>query len=57
MNAVGRYAIESLSFHLRKSVKNQGHFPNDTVAVRLLRLAICNSEVVHATERENERRN
>lgn len=44
-------AIESLNFQLRKVTKNRGHFPNDTAAVKLLWLAICNIEDKRARER------
>jgi len=49
-------AIESLNYQLRKIIKNRGHFPNDTAAVKLLWLAICNIEDKRAREREKERR-
>jgi putative transposase len=44
-------AIESLNYQLRKIIKNRGHFPNDTAAVKLLWLAICNIEDKRASER------
>lgn len=47
-------AIESLNYQLRKIIKNRGHFPNDTAAVKLLWLAICNIEDKRAREREKE---
>ena len=50
-------AIESLNYQMRKIIKNRGHFPNDTAAVKLLWLAICNIEDKRAREREKERRN
>ena len=37
-------AIESLNFQLRKVTKNRGHFPNDDAAIKLLWLAIRDSE-------------
>src|SRR5699024_11720574 len=46
--------IESLNHQLRKIIKNRGHFPNDTAAVKLLWLAICNIEDKRAREREKE---
>jgi len=49
-------AIESLNYQMRKIIKNRGHFPNDTAAVKLLWLAICNIEDKRAREREKERR-
>ena len=49
-------AIESLNFQLRKIIKNRGHFPNDTAAVKLLWLAICNIEDKRAREREKEKK-
>ena len=33
-------SIESLNYQLRKIIKNRGHFPNDTAAIKLLWLAI-----------------
>lgn len=48
-------AIESLNYQLRKVTKNRGHFPNDTAAVKLLWLAICNIEDKRARERQKER--
>ena len=39
----------------RKVSKNRGHFPNDTAAVKLLWLAICNIEDKRALERERDR--
>lgn len=48
-------AIESLNYQLRKITKNRGHFPNDTAAVKLLWLAICNIEDKRARERIKER--
>ena len=49
-------AIESLNYQLRKIIKNRGHFPNDTAAVKLLWLAICNIEDKRTLEREKARR-
>ena len=48
-------SIESLNYQLRKVTKNRGHFPNDTAAVKLLWLAICNIEDKRARERAKER--
>ncbi|ERK54176.1 transposase, mutator family [Propionibacterium acidifaciens F0233] len=48
-------SIESLNYQLRKVSKNRGHFPNDTAAVKLLWLAICNIEDKRALERERDR--
>ncbi|WP_394275221.1 IS256 family transposase [Luteococcus sp.] len=47
-------AIESLNYQLRKIIKNRGHFPNDTAAVKLLWLAIMNIEDKRARERAKE---
>ena len=47
-------AIESLNYQLRKIIKNRGHFPNDTAAVKLLWLAICTIEDKRARTREGE---
>ena len=47
-------AIESLNYQLRKIIKNRGHFPNDTAAVKLLWLAICTIEDKRARERAKE---
>lgn len=48
-------AIESLNYQLRKITKNRGHFPSDTAAVKLLWLAITNSEDKRARERAKEK--
>lgn len=37
-------AIESLNFSLRQVIRNKGHFPNDDAALKLLYLAIRNTE-------------
>ena len=37
-------AIESLSYQLRKIIKNRGHFPNDDAALRLIWLAIMRAK-------------
>ncbi|MBK8758796.1 MAG: IS256 family transposase [Actinomycetales bacterium] len=47
-------AIESLNYQLRKIIKNRGHFPNDTAAIKLLWLAIRNIEDKRARERAKE---
>lgn len=47
-------SIESLNYQLRKVTKSRGHFPNDTAAVKLLWLAICNIEDKRARDREKE---
>ena len=44
-------SIESLNYQLRKIIKNRGHFPNDTAAVKLLWLSIRNIEDKRARER------
>ena len=33
-------AIESLHSHVRKSIRNKGHFPSDEAATRLIYLAL-----------------
>jgi len=48
-------SIESLNYQLRKVSKNRGHFPNDTAALKLLWLAICNIEDKRARDRAKER--
>ena len=47
-------SIESLNYQLRKVTKNRGHFPNDVAAIKLLWLAICNTEDRRAAERAKE---
>ena len=47
-------SIESLNYQLRKIIKNRGHFPNDTAAIKLLWLAIRNIEDKRARERAKE---
>ncbi len=47
-------SIESLNYQLRKIIKNRGHFPNDTAAVKLLWLAIRNIEDKRARQRAKE---
>ena len=47
-------SIESLNYQLRKVIKNRGHFPNDTAAIKLLWLAIRNIEDKRARERAKE---
>ena len=47
-------SIESLNYQLRKIIKNRGHFPNETAAVKLLWLAIRNIEDKRARERDKE---
>lgn len=47
-------SIESLNYQLRKIIKNRGHFPNDTAAIKLLWLAIMNIEDKRARERAKE---
>ena len=44
-----------MNYQLRKITKNRGHFPNDTAAVKLLWLAICNIEDKRARAREKEK--
>ena len=43
-------SIESLNYQLRKIIKNRGHFPSDTAAIKLLWLAIRNIEDKRARE-------
>ena len=47
-------SIESLNYQLRKIIKNRGHFPNDTAAIKLMWLAIRNIEDKRARERAEE---
>lgn len=47
-------SIESLNYQLRKIIKNRGHFPSDTAAIKLLWLAIRNIEDKRARERAKE---
>lgn len=47
-------SIESLNYQLRKIIKNRGHFPNDTAAIKLMWLAIRNIEDKRARERAKE---
>ena len=47
-------SIESLNYQLRKIIKNRGHFPSDTAAIKLLWLAITNIEDKRARERAKE---
>ena len=47
-------SIESLNYQLRKIIKNRGHCPNDTAAIKLLWLAIRNIEDKRARERAKE---
>jgi len=44
-----------LNYQLRKVTKSRGHFPNDTAAVKLLWLAICDIEDKRARDRQKER--
>jgi putative transposase len=48
-------AIESLNYQLRKIIKNRGHFPNDTAAIKLLWLAIRDIEDKRSRQRAKER--
>jgi len=47
-------SIESLNYQLRKIIKNRGHVPSDTAAIKLLWLAITNIEDKRARERAKE---
>jgi putative transposase len=48
-------AIESLNYQLRKIIKNRGHFPNDTAAIKLLWLATRDIEDKRARQRAKEK--
>jgi putative transposase len=48
-------AIESLSYQIRKIIKNRGHFPNDDAVVKLIWLAIRDIEDKRARARAKER--
>jgi putative transposase len=48
-------SIESLNYGIRKIIKNRGHFPNDTAAVKLIWLAIRNIEDKAARRRAREK--
>jgi Transposase, Mutator family len=50
----GTNSIESLNYQLRKIIKNRGHFPSDTAAIKLLWLAIMNIEDKRARERAKQ---
>ncbi len=48
-------SIESLHYGIRKIIKNRGHFPNDTAAVKLIWLAIRDIEDKAARRRAREK--
>lgn len=48
--------MESLNYQLRKITKIRGQFPNDTAAIKLLWLAICNIEDKRAGECRKSRK-
>ena len=48
-------SIELLNYQLRKVTRNRGHFPSDTAAVKLLWLAICNTEDRRTRQRDKEK--
>ena len=50
----GTNAIESLNYHLRKIIKNRGHFPNDEAVIKLLWLAIRDIEDKRARQRAKQ---
>lgn len=50
-------STESLNYQLRQAIKNRRCFPNDTAAIKLMWLVICNIEDKRAREREKGRRN
>jgi putative transposase len=47
--------IESLNYQLRKTIKNRGHFPNDTAVIKLLWLSIIDIEDKRTWQREKEK--
>jgi putative transposase len=47
-------SIESLNYQIRKIIKNRGHFPNDTAAVKLIWLAIKDIEDKAARKRAKQ---
>lgn len=48
-------SIESVNYQIRKIIKNRGHFPNDTAAVKLIWLAIRDAEDKQARKRAKEK--
>ena len=48
-------SIESLTYQLRKIIKNRGHFPNDDAVIKLLWLAIRDIEDKRARQRAQEK--
>lgn len=49
-----RQSIDSSNYQPCKIIKNRGHFPNDTAAIKLLWLAIRTIEDKRARERAKE---
>ena len=47
--------IESLNYHLRKIIKNRGHFPSDDAVIKLLWLAIRDIQDKRARQRAKEK--
>ena len=48
-------SIESINYQVRKIIKNRGHFPNDTAAIKLIWLALRDAEEKQATRRAKEK--
>jgi putative transposase len=48
-------SIESINYQVRKIIKNRGHFPNDTAAIKLIWLAIRDAEEKQARKRAREK--
>jgi putative transposase len=48
-------SIESVNYQVRKIIKNRGHFPNDTAAIKLIWLAIRDAEYKQARKRAKEK--
>lgn len=48
-------SIESVNYQVRKIIKNRGHFPNDTAAIKLIWLAIRDAEEKQAIKRAKEK--
>jgi putative transposase len=48
-------SIESVNYQVRKIIKNRGHFPSDTAAIKLIWLAIRDAEEKQARRRAKEK--
>jgi putative transposase len=48
-------SIESMNYQVRKIIKNRGHFPNDTAAMKLIWLALRDAEEKAAHKRAKEK--